>query len=453
MLAAISLNFAFRQILLDAARLRAQATSDEIVQTIDASGTLSLFEPTPVLAVLSNRGYLEHWAGPQTYVQIDNAHGAPLAKSTNMGSLYIAPHLDFRSSDRSFEIQPTGDGGDMLVMDRLLFDNQRPVAIAHVGERLDDVHALLRRARTILMVVTIFGTVLVVLASYGIAATAINPIKRLTHAMAEIGSDRLDRRIETRSKDEVGQLAAAFNAMLTRLQEAFARERQFISDASHELKTPLTVINANAQLLKRWGNAEPQVRDESIDAIIGESAELAGLVTGMLTLAKADSGDQIPKAPLAVNDIVSDVANHSRERAERKGLVLEAQVPDDPIVVVGETSLLRQLVSNLIDNAIKFTERGRVDVTVERRGAHAIIDVADTGAGISAETAERLFDRFFRGDASHSRVTEGTGLGLAIVRSIARVHGGTVTARPRPAGGSLFSVTLPAVEAAVIESQ
>lgn len=453
-LAAIALNFAFRQILIDQAKLRIAATSDEIVQQIAEARTLGFFEPVPVLVTLTDRANLDHWASPTTYVQIDALTGYPIGKSSNMGALRIPPQTVFRGTDRSFEIERTADAAELIVMDRLISSDKEPIAIAHVAERLDDVQQLVRKARQILFVVTLLGTIVVVAASFVIASTAIDPIQRLTAAMAEIGSDRLDRRITwTTRTDEVGKLATAFNAMLARLQEAFARERQFISDASHELKTPLTVINANAQMLQRWGDRDEAVRRESLAAIIGESSQLAGMVSGMLTLAKADSGDSIPKEPLVLEPLIADVVAHARERADRKGLQLEAQLAEGSTIVFGDPSLLRQLVNNLIDNALKFTERGRIDVSLAADDATAVIEVADTGVGIEPDIAERLFDRFFRSDVSHSRTIEGTGLGLAIVRSIARVHGGTVGARPRPDGGSVFSVALPVAGTSVIESQ
>ena len=443
-LAAVALNFAFRQILLQQAKFRILATSEQIVQTIDAARAIDVFEPVAPATALTDRANLDHWAGPFTYVQIDELSGYPEAKSTNMGGLQLTPLNDFRAGDEHFEIVRTTDGGELLVLDRLLRTEGAPLAIAQVAEPLDNVRHVLRQSQTILFWSAIGGALLVGGASFFIAGTAIDPIKRLTSAMAEIGSDQLDRRISTTRTDEVGRLAAAFNAMLARLEEAFARERQFIADASHELKTPLTVINANAQLLKRWGNDEPQVRAESLDAIITESQQLAGMVSGMLTLAKADSGDQIPKEPLLIDRLAADVVAHARPRAERKALALEVHLPKTEALVIGDESLLRQLLNNLIDNAIKFTESGRIDVTVTAQDAVVGIDVTDTGVGIEPETAERLFDRFFRSDASHSRVIEGTGLGLAIVRSIARIHGGTVTAAPRPGGGSIFHVVLPA---------
>ncbi len=450
MLAAVALNFSFWQILLDQAKLRIGATSDQIVQTVDVA--LNVFEPVAPLTALTERANLDHWAGPATYVQIDNLNGEPIGKSTNMGSLQIAPQQDYRGGDERTEIVRTDDGGELLVLDRLVRREGQPIAIAHVAERLDNVHLVLHQAQGILLWSTVGGALLVGAASFFIAGTAIDPIGRLTTAMTEIGSDQLDRRIATTRTDEVGKLAAAFNAMLARLEEAFARERQFIADASHELKTPLTVINANAQLLKRWGDDEPDVRAESIDAIITESGQLAGMVSGMLTLAKADSGDQIPKEPLQLDRLVGDVVAHARPRAERKALLLEAHLPPAEAIVVGDESLLRQLLNNLIDNAIKFTDAGRIDVTLTTHEGRAQIVVADTGIGIEPEAAERLFDRFFRSDASHSRIIEGTGLGLAIVRSIARIHGGAVTAVPRAGGGTVFRVDLPESGATVIRN-
>jgi signal transduction histidine kinase len=452
-IAAIAINFAFRSILFDQAKLRIAATSEQIVQAVDdARNTINVFEPVAPSILLTDRPNLDHWAGPSTYVQIDSLRGYPEAKSTNMGSLELAPPTDFRSGDAHFEVLHAADGNDLLVLDRLLRSAGDPIAIAQVAEPLGNVQYVLRRARTILIWSAVGGALLVFAASFVIAGTAIDPILKLTEAMTQIGSDQLDRRIRSTRTDEVGRLAAAFNAMLARLEEAFARERRFISDASHELKTPLTVINANAQLLKRWGNDEPAVRAESLDAIINESEQLAGMVSGMLTLAKADSGDSIPKEPLLLDRLVADVVAHARPRAERKSLVLEAHLPAAGAIVVGDESLLRQMLSNLIDNAIKFTDSGHIDATLTMRGGSAIVEVADTGVGIETETAERLFDRFFRSDASHSRTIEGTGLGLAIVRSIARIHGGSVTARRRPGGGSVFEISLPAASPTVIET-
>lgn len=452
--AAIALNFAFRQILLDQAKLRVNATSDQIVKQIVQSDNLSFAEPEPILVTLGDRANIDHWAGPSQYVQIDNLGGKTINHSSNMGSLILPPQTVFPPHvDHTYRILTEHDGTQLLVLDRELKNGTVPVAIAHVAEPLDNVHDLVARARSIIIAVTLVGGVIALGLAYLVASTAIGPIVRLTEAMAEIGSDRLDRRIPATRTDEVGRLARAFNAMLARLQEAFARERQFISDASHELKTPLTVINANAQMLQRWGDRDETIRRESLAAIAAESAQLAAMVSGMLLLAKAESGDDIPKSELDLGPLARDVVAHAHERAAGKGVVLAGTGIEDDAVVVGDTGLLRQLIGNLVDNAIKFTDVGSVDVAVHRNRETVVVTVADTGVGIDPEQAERLFDRFFRSDASHTRSIEGTGLGLAIVRSIARVHGGRATAAARPEGGSVFSVVLPAAPRSVIESQ
>ena len=452
-LGAVAIDFALKSELVDQAKLNLAETAEQIERNALAAIEASTFgfpgpgSGSPPL-VLSERVTLDHFASANQFIQIDTTGGQILGKSTNLGGLAFPPFVPPRGTDREYDELPVGGNrpGTMLVLNRVLIDTEgRPIAVAHVAERLDIVTQLIARARTILLLVTIAAMIAIVVASYFIAASAIDPIERLTRTVAEIGSERLDRRLRWRRRDEVGRLASAFDAMLDRLQSAFARERQFISDASHELRTPLTVINANAQMLQRWGNRDPEIRRASLEAIAEESGRLAGMVSGMLTLSKAEAGDAIPKEPVVLERLVDDVVAHAQERAAAEGLALQAHHPPDAsTIVVGDAGLLRQLVGNLVDNAIKFTNEGRVDVTVRNEDGWAVVEVADTGPGIAADAADRLFDRFFRGDPSHARTVEGTGLGLAIVRSIARVHGGSVSAEVRPEGGSVFRVRIPA---------
>jgi heavy metal sensor kinase len=445
---AVAINFSFRQLLMEQSRERVVRTSDEIERLAATTGLESaLLGDIPLTNLLSSQNELDHLASPTTIVQVDTLQGQILGRSSNAGGEAFANSAPLSvHDDRHLAIVHTDSPaiGDVLVLDRLIFAGDRPVAIAHVAEKLAIVETTLRRARTILIVVTLAALVVVVVLSYVIARAAVEPIVELTDAMREIGSDRLDKRLHwTDRVDEVQALASTFDAMLGRLQEAFARERQFISDASHELKTPLTVINANAQMLQRWADRDETIRRESLAAIIDESSQLAAMVNGMLVLAKADSGDAIPREPLVLESVVADAVAHLEERAHRKGLALVYSESPDRSIVVGDANLLRQVVTNLTDNAIKFTPSGTITVAVEPAPTTVAIVVSDTGVGIDDAKADLLFNRFFRSDASHTRAIEGTGLGLAIVRSIVRVHGGTVTAKSRPGGGSVFRVELP----------
>ncbi|MBV8602916.1 MAG: HAMP domain-containing protein [Candidatus Eremiobacteraeota bacterium] len=433
--------------MLNQAELHARVVARQIQRTLAPFGLFPAGSDQAIVEVIANQSNLESWSSPTTLVQIDNAEGQPIGKSTNTGSYFFPPDTSLTPQRPT----KTTVADNILIFDEALVENGRVVAVAHVGERLDAMQQVLTGARDILLVVTIFALVVVVFASIAIASLVLDPVERLTEAMEEIGSEQLDRRVRWTSRsDELGRLAAAFDRMLDRLQDAFARERQFISDASHELKTPLTVINANAQMLRRWAERDDRIRADSIKAIIDESAGLAAMVNGMLLLAKADSGEQIPKEPVDLSAVAREAVDFLRDKAHQKGIALEIEAVPGAFVY-GSGGLLRQLFTNLIDNAIKFTERGGVFVRVRSEDVTVIGEVADTGVGIDDEALARVFDRFYRADKSRTRAVEGTGLGLAIVRSIARVHGGTVGAARGAAGGSVFWVRLPKEEH--IESQ
>jgi signal transduction histidine kinase len=444
---ALVLLFQLRTILLDEARAKIDAVASDIGQLVRGQSALSATgEGLPVEQELTTTGSLDHWSGPTTFVEVDTSNGYPEGKSTNMGGATFDKASASPDHPVVYRTETRPLLGDLMVRDELI---RYPGVALHVqvGESLAIYDETIARIRGLLALVLILAAVAVVAGSFAIASSAIEPIGRLGAAMGEIRSDRLSRRLGwSGRKDELGSLAQSFDAMLDRLEEGFARERQFISDASHELKTPLTVINANAQMLQRWADRDPQIRADSLRAIGDESASLSSMVNGMLLLAKAESGDDIPREPVALEDAIADAVRTAHARAEEKGLVLEFRAPPADgarTMVLGDANLLRQLFTNLIDNAVKFTETGSIEVTLETRAGRAIVEVLDTGVGIDAEALDRVFDRFFRADASRNRAVPGTGLGLAIVRSIARVHDGSVTVARRPAGGSIFRVSLP----------
>ncbi len=444
----------FQQILYDQAETSVNATMRAIVQFAQQSATPFSLEDSSLgtLQFLFNSSNLATWNTANSYVQVDSSEGYPLAKTANLGGLTIPPNPKLSAAhDVAFREETIG-GRSFLIEDRYLKEG-RNSAIIHVAEPLDTLQRTFGRARQAIEIVLGTTAAAVVIFSIVLASQATTPINELSREMREISSDRLALAAGTfdgrprglplrRRRDEIGRLATSFNDLLARLAEAFARERQFISDASHELKTPLTSINANAQMLLRWGDQDRTIRRESLETIARESADLAGMVNGMLTLAKADRGDEIPKEPLSLAQIASEVVQNATPRAAEKQIDLEFKYDGTPIVY-GDAHLLRQLVGNLIDNAIKFTERGSVDVRVGQNGETAWIEVADSGPGIPEEERPHIFERFYRADKARSRIVPGTGLGLAIVRSIARVHGGEATANRAPGGGALIRVVLP----------
>jgi len=441
----------FEAILYANAQTRVDQTMREIAR--------AALPPTNPLLQAGDRGYdtvvnsqnIARWESPTTFVQIDAGDGALLNRSSNFGGERFPrnPQLSAAHPGPLYRTVRLARG-DYLVEDRYLPLAPVPV-VAHVGEPLDALQRTFAETRSAIVLIVLGAIVALVLLSILLAAQITEPINQLATAMRRTGTD-FARRPGRRSsrRDEIGQLSASFDDLLDRLGEAFARERQFISDASHELKTPLTSIDANAQMLLRWGDRDEAIRTESLETIVRESGSLAGMVDGMLTLAKADRGDALPKERIALAGIAEEAVRSAMRRAKEKGLALRFEREDDGFVD-GEPHLLRQLAGNLIDNAVKFTDAGEVVATVARDGSDVVLRVRDTGPGVPEGERAQIFERFYRADPARSRVVPGTGLGLAIVRSIARVHGAAVTFEEAPGGGSLFVARFPA--APLTESQ
>jgi len=440
----------FQAILYDEARTRIDATMSEIFSAAQPLNVGNSIDESLLQIFDSNN--LAAWQGPTTFVQVDTIFGYPIARSPNLGGLILPKNTSINPKHTREFRSVTIAGRPFLIEDRLLHNGAFSVVV-HVAESLDELNRTFAQTSRTIALILIVAAILVMALSIVVAGRALAPIERLSRAMREIGSERLDERLPGAQRgDEIGELTRSFNDLLARLQEAFARERQFISDASHELKTPLTSINANAQLLLRWGNRDEAIRRESLETIQRESAALAAMVNGMLTLAKADRGDEIPKEPVSLSLVAQEALRNAAPRAAEKQLALEFDAPSPSPIVEGDAHLLRQLVSNLVDNAIKFTSSGGVSIHIGEDEGSAWIDVSDTGPGVTDEELAHIFERFYRADKARSRDVPGTGLGLAIVRSIARVHGGDVEAQRAPSGGTLFRARLPKIGPTLTQS-
>jgi signal transduction histidine kinase len=432
----------FDAIVHDQVRIRMHATMLRILAVANGSTPLGLQEgASSPLQVLLNSDNLTYWSSPDTSIEIDNLSGNPLVKTANLGSEHIVPaHVDAAHPIVYFNARVRGEPA--LVEDHFARIGGIDVVI-QVAQSLAIVEESASQAKRTVAVVLGIAIVAVVLLSFALAAQATNPINALSRAMRDIGYERLGRRLNWPRGDEIGALAKSFDDLLARLEAAFARERRFIADASHELRTPLTSINANAQMLLRWGDRDERVRREGLETIAHESSSLGEMVDGMLALARADRGEAIPKERVSLAGQAREIVNDAMQRARAKSIELSFVAPEKPVYVEANANLLRQMISNLVDNAIKFTPHGRVEVAVGADRSSAWVEVRDSGPGIPDEDVERIFERFYRGDNSRTRTISGTGLGLAIARAIARVHGGDVRAARRPEGGSVFRVSLP----------
>jgi heavy metal sensor kinase len=446
---AFAVNAGAARVLMISTAQRVSGVSDQIARTASNEHN----EPFGVVSVrtlLADESTLNTFAGAGLYVEVFTPGDKPypIGRSANLGPFELpttgyTPWHSPGNYDTNWGIAKT-DFGPILAHWFTIRGAQGPEVIVYVAESLTLVQQTLAAFGVFLLICFAVAAVAVVVAGAWLTRTAVAPINEIARAAREIGGDDLAKRLNWQDRrDELGVLAATFDEMLGRLEGAFARERRFIADASHELKTPLTVINGNAQMLQRWADRDPAVRAEAVETIRAESASMARVINAMLTLAKTDDADALAMESVDMAAVVQDVATAMRPAAERKGLALTVQCADGSLVR-GEPGLLRQLITNLTENAIKFTESGGVTLRVDRDKSRVRIAVSDSGRGIPPDALPHIFERFYRADPARSRNVEGTGLGLAVVRNIVRVHRGDVRAQPADGGGTTFLITMPA---------
>jgi two-component system OmpR family sensor kinase len=313
-----------------------------------------------------------------------------------------------------------------------------------VGGTLDQIE----RQRALLARILVVATPLMVFATAGIcwwvASSALQPVTIMAAQAEGITGRSSGERLHPPSEtDELGQLARAFNRLLDRLGTALKMQRQFMADASHELRTPVSVIQTAAEVTLEQPVREPWEYREALTIVNEQSARLSRMVQDMLVLARADAGGfRLVKRLLYLDEVVAECVRAVSVVAARHDVrVLTSLQPD--VSIAADDGLLRQLVTNLLDNAVHHTPPGgSVTVTVVGDATVATITVADTGPGIPPADRERVFERFVRLDPARS-ATSGAGLGLPIARWIAEEHGGTLALQERPEGGCLFVAHLP----------
>jgi two-component system, OmpR family, sensor histidine kinase MprB len=305
------------------------------------------------------------------------------------------------------------------------------------GRSLTAVDAVLRRLRLILLLVCLGGIALAAALGRLVSRNFVAPIASVTEAARHISqTEDLSRRIAVTSQDEVGELAAHFNAMLDTLEGSIAAQRQLVADASHELRTPITSLRTNIEVLLEQGDElSDDDRRRLLADVLEQSEELSTLIGDVIELARGD----LPIT--SAEDVRLDrIATDSIARAHRAFPHVNFEPSLEPVIVEGVPERLARAVNNLLDNAAHHSPRdGLVEVVVDREG----IRVRDHGTGIDEADLPYVFDRFYRG--ANSRHRQGSGLGLAIVRQVAVQHSGSIDAGNAPDGGAVFTLRLPTV--------
>ena len=303
----------------------------------------------------------------------------------------------------------------------------------------------LLRSMLLIAPVILIGAVLV---GYWLAGTSLRPVQGIMDEVEAISDGRsLHRRLAVPiSGDEMARLALTVNGMLARLEQSFGSLHRFTADASHELKTPLMVLRAGVERALTHPGIPSEIL-QSLDETLAQINQMSEMVENLLTLARADEG----RAPLAVEqcdlrELIGDVAETAGMLGESAGISVTSEIPSTPVTLAVDRHRIREMLLNLVTNAIKYTPQGgTISIALGEDHDTAVFTVRDTGIGIAPGDLPHIFERFWRADPARSRTGDrpGTGLGLSITKWIAEAHGGSITVQSRPGRGSVFVVRLP----------
>jgi heavy metal sensor kinase len=381
--------------------------------------------------------------------QIFSPAGKVTIQSPNLGRLDIPlsrTALEAALSGRAtFESARFLDGSSFRLLSVPIILDGALVNIIQVGTSLRSVEEMLHRLLLVLLVSLPAALAVALGGGWFLAGRALRPVEAITQAARRIAAGDLTQRLTVaHSPDEIGRLAATFNNMIARLEASFRQVRQFSADASHELRTPLTVMKGETELALR--RARPAEDYKLVmESTLEEIDRMAQIVDELLFLSRADLGEvRIESQPVRLDALVEDI----QRQAVVLGQEQEIQVMVGSVAlaqVQGDELRLRELLLNLVDNAVKYSRPGgKVEIALARDAGMARLSVTDQGIGISAEAQTRIFDRFYRTDDARAHAKKGTGLGLSICKWIVEAHHGRIEVQSKVGEGSRFTVILPA---------
>ena len=325
---------------------------------------------------------------------------------------------------------------------RASIEADQPGFILFIAAPLSSVDSTLHRVLLVELLATI--AVLAGVAALGlwVVRLGLRPLREIEETATAITAGDLSHRVDVANEHtEVGHVGLAINAMLGRIEASDSRLRRFVADASHELRTPLAAVRAYAELFSRGAASRPEDLARSMSGITREAERMSVLVEDLLLLARLDEGRPLERELVQLDELVHESVDAARALDPERRVELESEA----VTVRGDRDRLRQIVDNLLSNVRSHTQPGTAArVRVRREGERAVIEVEDDGPGLKPEELDRIFERFYRADASRSRASGGVGLGLSIVAAVARAHGGDVSARSEHGRGATFRIELPA---------
>jgi heavy metal sensor kinase len=384
------------------------------------------------------------------FIQVLDESGRVGGRSTNLRNVKIPINVqtlkDAARGKVTFETVKVMEDYPLRVVTLPVIEDGRMVCTIQVGSSLEGVEEALQQLLIILIIAVPAALLLTSVGGLFLANKALKPVDEITQIAKRIGSGDLNQRIKIRKvNDEIGRLAATFNEMIAKLDESFQQIKRFTADASHELKTPLTILKGEVEVTLKKERKLEEYR-QTLSSNLEEIDRMSRIVENLLTLSRADMGElKMAREEMDLSYVARAVWEDLKRMAQIKDVQLKF-VDDSFTKVEGDPLHLRQLILNLVENGIKYTPSGgdvELRVRGDRENKVVKIEVSDTGVGIAQEDLERVFDRFFRVDKARSRETGGTGLGLNICRLIVEAHQGQIWVESELGKGSTFTVTVP----------
>lgn len=363
----------------------------------------------------------------------------PLPKGAAMAEYQIHLSKENKNGNIVYILENAAEQQFMLITNH--FQTEDDLYQIQVFKTMGDGGYMARDFLMKMLAMDILGIFCAIWIGRWISRRMLRPVEAIRTAAERISIEDLSQRIPTEGPDdEMKELTITFNSMIHRLDTAFQRQNQFISDASHELRTPIAVIQGYANLINRWGKSDPAILQEAIDSILTETDHMSALIRQLLFLAKGDQS-RLPtqKEWVSLNEIAAELVREMSLLEENREITFSAK---EEVQIFGDYDLLKQLLWIHGENALKYSE-GPVEIRVWKDGGNGYVSVRDYGAGIAEEDIPKIFDRFYRVDKSRNKGISGTGLGLAIAHWIVNSHDGEILVESYPGEGTIFTDRFP----------
>jgi heavy metal sensor kinase len=423
--------------LLQAKRTHLQGREDRLISLLNENrasrNPVNLEEELKNYALVTHEGNL---------FDLQELNGRPIFPLASPGRNWSLPKEEdcVQPVFRSAILDPR----PAMVMCHVILLDGHPVRL-HIGGSLDEEVEILRKYRNALLLLMPGLLILSSICGYLLSSRALRPVDRMTRAALGIGIGNLSERLPMpRAKDEIQELAIAWNQLLARLEAAVSRLSQFSADASHDLRTSITVILATAQLSLHRRRSEEEYR-EDLSKIVTECRTASTLLDALLALAQSDNFvHEVAFKEINLCELLVSGCRRVEDLAEASDIMLDWYLPAEPAFILGDELLLQRLLGILLDNAIRYTPaHGEIRAEVILAPDGAVVTVRDTGVGMSEDVRQHVFDRFYQADLRERKTQAGNGLGLSIGRWIADAHGAALTVESQEGRGSVFQIRFP----------